>query len=199
MSLPRRSYDPRRVCLLPLPPLPAFIRTNKRTLGIYLSGAAFALGWWVFLDAVLLSSISMRAPPEDEPWSPPATSMGFSDWLPGLCATLGMIVVNLIDKQLLGDAGGTFAFGGGSGGGWGEGGVQWRARMFLFVGFALLAGGLAGSFTVLTVKYLVPVLPPGYEYYGVANVAQNGALMLSTILLWMSQSAEGEYEYQLHI
>lgn len=153
-----------------MPPLPSFIRTNKRTLGIYASGALFAIGWWFFLDAVMISSISMRQPPPDEPWNEPATRITFSDWVPGLCATIGMIVVNLIDKSHLGDAGGAFTFGGGSGGGWGEGGVQWRARMFLFVGFAFLAGGLAGSFTVLTVKYLVPALPPGYEYYGVANV-----------------------------
>lgn len=53
-----------------------------------------------------------------------------------------MIIVNLIDKQqLLSDdeQGGSWADGS-----WG-GGVAWRARLFLFVGFALMAGGLAGS------------------------------------------------------
>ncbi len=30
-------------------------------------------------------------------------------------------------------------------GGWGGGSVVWRARLFLFMGFALMAGGLAGS------------------------------------------------------
>ncbi|CEH14188.1 membrane protein [Ceraceosorus bombacis] len=199
MSLPRRSYDPRRVCLLPLPPLPSFVRANKRTFGIYASGALFSIGWWVFLDAVILSSISMKRPAEDVPWSEPATYMSFADWIPGLCGTLGMIVVNLIDKQVLGEAGGAFAFGGGSGGGWGDGGTQVRARMFLFVGFALMAGGLAGSLTVLTIKYLVAALPPGYEHYGIANVIQNACLMLSTIFLWMSQNADDEYRYELTI
>lgn len=97
--------------------------------------------------------------------------MSFADWLPGLLATLGMIVVNLIDKSILAEAGG---FGGAMGGGFGGGGggdpIQWRARLFLFVGFALLAGGLAGSVTVLTIKYIVAQLPEGYEYYGFANV-----------------------------
>jgi hypothetical protein len=52
-----------------------------------------------------------------------------------------MIIVNLIDKQrLMGDD----DAGGGWDGSWG-GGVAWRARLFLFVGFALMAGGLAGS------------------------------------------------------
>lgn len=48
-----------------------------------------------------------------------------------------MIIVNLIDKQrLMSDD---------WDGSWSSGGVAWRARLFLFVGFALMAGGLAGS------------------------------------------------------
>ncbi|EPQ26743.1 uncharacterized protein PFL1_05722 [Pseudozyma flocculosa PF-1] len=198
MSLPRRSYDPRRVCLFPMPQLPAFIQTNKRSFGIYLSGALFALGWWFFLDACIISSLTLK-PPRDPslPFEPPATHISFADWVPGLCATIGMIVVNLIDKQHLTEAGGTFSFGGGSGGGFSGDSVQWRARLFLFVGFALLAGGLAGSITVLTVKYLVADLPQGFEYYGVANVVQNSGIMLSTVLLWISQNTESDFEYNL--
>lgn len=84
-----------------------------------------------------------------------------------------MIVVNLIDKSLLAEAGLSstlFSGGGGGGGGFGGGdATMWRAKLFLFIGFALMAGGLAGSITVLVVKYLVPGLP---EHYGIANVAQ---------------------------
>lgn len=84
-----------------------------------------------------------------------------------------MIVVNLIDKSLLAEAGLSstlFSGGGGGGGGFGGGdATMWRAKLFLFIGFALMAGGLAGSITVLVVKYLVPGLP---EHYGTANVAQ---------------------------
>ena len=200
MSLPRRSYDPRRVCLIPLPALPTFLRTSKRSFGIYLSGALFALGWWFFLDACIISSLRLR-PPQDPtvPYDPPATHINFADWMPGLCGTLGMIVVNLIDKQHLTEVGATFSFGGAGGGGGGFSGdsVQWRARLFLFVGFALMAGGLAGSITVFTVKYLIPDLPEGFEYYGVANVLQNAAIMLSTVILWLSQNTESDYEYNL--
>ena len=59
--------------------------------------------------------------------------VSFLDWVPGLITTLGMLVVNLIDK-------GTLA---------GDGGADsrdvWRARLVLFLGFALMAGGLAGN------------------------------------------------------
>lgn len=79
-----------------------------------------------------------------------------------------MIVVNLIDKNVLAEAGGIGSMSSGS---WGGGdAIQWRARLFLFVGFALLAGGLAGSITVLTIKYMIAQLPDGYEYYGIAGV-----------------------------
>lgn len=174
------------------------MQTSKRQLGIYLSGALFALGWWFFLDASIISSMRRRVPKDPSvPYEPPATYITFADWVPGLCGTLGMIVVNLIDKQHLTDVGAAFSFGGGGGGGFSGDSVQWRARLFLFIGFALMAGGLAGSITVLTVKYLVPYLPEGYEYYGVANVIQNASIMFSTVLLWLSQNTESEYEYNL--
>lgn len=185
----RRGYDPRRVCLIPLPSLPSWLTSSKRTFGIYASGALFALGWWMFLDAVILSSISNRPPPngdgtdQPQPWDPPVVVTTFADWIPGLCGTLGMIVVNLIDKSLLAEAGlgGAIFGGGGGGGGGGFAGdaTMWRAKLFLFIGFALMAGGLAGSVTVLVVKYLVPGYP---EYYGVANVAQ--VRSLSILLSW---------------
>lgn len=57
-----------------------------------------------------------------------------------------MIIVNLIDKtNLMGEEGS-----------WSSGGVAWKARLFLFLGFALMAGGLAGSVTILVIKYLLP-------------------------------------------
>lgn len=100
--------------------------------------------------------------------------------------------MNLIDKSHLTDGeDGSY--------GWGNGdSIQWRARLFLFVGFTLLAGGMAGSITVLTMKYLIPTLSPdGYEYYGVCNVLQNAGIMASTMLLWVAQNREGDYEYNL--
>ncbi|TIB77524.1 hypothetical protein E3Q23_01242 [Wallemia mellicola] len=42
----------------------------------------------------------------------------------------------------------------------------WRARCWLFVGFALLAGGLAGSVSLLVIKYIVPEYPSHYVSYG---------------------------------
>lgn len=175
-SRSHRGYDNRRACLIPLPSLPSWLAPDKRTFGIYLSGALFAIGWWFFLDAVILSGIENTPPPDlgdpsQSPWIPPTFKMTFADWVPGLCGTLGMVVVNLIDKSLLAEAGLSSALfsGGAGGGGFAGDATMWRAKLFLFVGFALMAGGLAGSVTVLVVKYLVPGHP---EYFGIANVVQ---------------------------
>lgn len=121
----------------------------------------FALGWWAFLDATIMSAHAKPISDPDSPYDPIPVRVTFADWAPGLCATLGMIIVNLIDKQrLLADDGG--GGGGGWGGdGWGGGGVAWRARLFLFVGFALMAGGLAGS--IVRLFSLLAPAPPVEE------------------------------------
>lgn len=56
-----------------------------------------------------------------------------------------------------------------------------------------------GAQTVLVLKYIIPEYPEQYNYYGYCNVSQNVALMLSAVVLWISQSAGGEYEYNLTI
>lgn len=60
--------------------------------------------------------------------------VSFVDWVPGLCSLFGMLIVNLIDKdRVRGEDG------------FGDSRAVWRARFILFIGFALMAGGLAGS------------------------------------------------------
>ena len=99
--------------------------------------------------------------------------------------------------------------------GFGDSRAVWSARLILFIGFALMAGGLAGSVvrefysfrwlhtliayfqTVLILKYVLGGYPDQFTYYGYANVAQSIAMMLSAIVLWLAQSASSEFEYNL--
>lgn len=183
MSLPRANYDPRRVCLNPFPEV-SFGR-HRRTLGIYLAGGLFALANWTFLDAAILSKHA-KAPYNAPPGTEPPVRVSFVDWIPGICTLLGYLVVNLIDKdRIRGEEG------------FGDSRAVWRARLFLFIGFALMAGGLAGSVTVLVLKYVLQGYPEQFMYYGYANVSQSVSLMLSAIVLWMAQSTNNEYEYNL--
>jgi hypothetical protein len=57
----------------------------------------------------------------------------FVDWVPGICSLLGTLIINLIDKDRI------------RGDDYGDSTAVWRARLFLFIGFAFMAGGLAGS------------------------------------------------------
>jgi Uncharacterised protein family (UPF0220) len=57
-------------------------------------------------------------------------------------------------------------------------GIAWKARVILFVGFAFMAGGLAGSVTVLVLKYLVHNYPFPTLGFGISNVVANALVML---------------------
>lgn len=74
----------------------------------------------------------------------------------------------------------------------------------LFLGFALIAGGLAGSVCVLVLKFVVQedggmIDGVGRQtmWMGIANVLGNALVMLSCVVLWVSQNMEDEYTYNL--
>nr|CAG8462183.1 15589_t:CDS:2 [Entrophospora candida] len=172
MSNRWQNYDDRgRFCLFPIPNFSIF--KQNRDLGIYVSGGLFALGWWFFIDSVVYSSNIEGAP-----------SINFEDWMCGISTTLGMMVVNSLDKNSL--AGDYSSYSGYSS-------VDTRDRLFLFVGFALMAGGLAGSVTILILKYILAIANSEFLYFGIALVIQNFAIMLSAVILWISHNSGPDY------
>lgn len=173
---------------MPLPPLPAAFAPSGRVLGVYAAGGVFAAGWWWFFDACVRSHQHSTPPPGADPaWTPEGVAIQFDDWVPGLVATAGLVIVSLIDKhQLMEDEPS-----------WGDDVVLWRSRMWLFIGFACLAGGLAGSMAVLIIKYMINPEAVGFVDLGAAGVVQNVALMACAVLLWFSQRTESDYEYNL--
>ena len=50
---------------------------------------------------------------------------------------------------------------------------------------------------VLVLKYVVPESTLPTLYFGIANVVANGLIMLSSIVLWVSQNMEDDYTYNL--
>jgi hypothetical protein len=93
------------------------------------SFSQFALANWTFLDAAVLS-VHAKPKWDDEP----LVYVSFIDWVPGICSLLGYLLINLIDKDRIRGEDEL-----------GDSRAVWRARLFLFIGFALMAGGLAGS------------------------------------------------------
>lgn len=94
--------------------------------------------------------------------------MNFVDWIPGIFSALGMLIINSIDKGRL--SGDTFSYSGD--------GVAWKARVVLFMGFAAMAGGLAGGVTVMVLKYVVTETSWPTLWFGVANVIANSLVSL---------------------
>ncbi|KAJ2744793.1 Vacuolar protein sorting-associated protein 68 [Coemansia sp. BCRC 34301] len=158
-----------------LPRLPSAWREQARDLGTYASGALFTLGWWVFIDGLVMSRTIADSP----------VKFGFEDWIPGLLCTLGMIITNSIDLTLLRD----------DGFGYSSGGLAGKAKLTLFIGIALLAGGVAGSVAILAIKYIVPQVDASVMYIGFTNVIQTLSLLLASIVLWFVHNSEHDNNY----
>ncbi|KAG2205774.1 uncharacterized protein EV154DRAFT_504311 [Mucor mucedo] len=148
---------------------------NKgKQFGVYFAGILFALGWWTFIDGLtILWNLQDRL-----------IAPGIEDWAPGIVTTFGMIIVNLIDKETL------------KGNGYDEE-FTWRARLFLFLGFAMMAGGLSGSVAVLVTKYIYNDndLDLLNTYLGITDVVQCSLIMISTAILWFAQSSSENQQY----
>lgn len=150
-----------------------------RMYGVYTAGACYAIGFWSMMDAAMWSKLAENASD---------VHVTFVDWIPFICSTLGMLVVNSIERGNLMDTNNSFM-----------GGSQhaWAARVILFFGFALLAGGLAGSLMTFIIKFISKHISFPTLGMGVSNVVSNAFVMLLCIILWVSQNIEDEYSYSL--
>ncbi|SAL98158.1 hypothetical protein [Absidia glauca] len=152
-----------------------FLSHKGRQVGSYIAGGL--VGYSVVLPRLPCQAHLLLLPSTASPQD--SVDMGFEDWFSGLLSTLGMIVINLIDKSRL--QGEAFSYAGSD--------LVWKARLFLFVGFALIGFGFAGSCSVMIIKYIVR--HDGQDlYYGVAQVVQCGLIMLSTMVLWVAQGSQ---------
>lgn len=92
----------------------------------------------------------------------------FIDWLPLIFSSLGMLIINSVEKQRL--SADSFSYSGS--------GVAWKARVVLFLGFAMLAGGMAGGVTVFVLKFVVPGVEMPALGMGIENVVSNALVGL---------------------
>lgn len=138
----------------------------RRETLTYMAGAQFSLAFFVMVDASVFSHSALNG-------SDPPVHINFIDWLPLIFSALGMLIINSIEKTRL--SADSFSYSGS--------GVAWKARVVLFLGFASLAGGMAGGVTVLVLKYVVPGTVWPTLYMGVANVMANGLVMLRYVSL----------------
>jgi len=146
--------------------------------GVYSAGALFSLAFYVLLDSAVWSK---------SPLNGSVVHVNFVDWLPFIFSSLGMLIINSVEKTRL--SADSFSYSGS--------GVAWKARVVLFLGFAALAGGMAGGVCVFVLKFAVPGVGWPMMGMGVENVVANGLVGLSSVVLWISQNMEDEYSYRL--
>ncbi|CAN6622333.1 vacuolar protein sorting-associated protein 68 [Trichomonascus vanleenenianus] len=164
--------------------VPHISSNTLRASGVYLSGAFYAAAFYVILDSALYSAHGNAS----------VVHVKFTDWLPFILSSLGMLVINTVEKSRLSSE--SFSFGSSSGY---SSTADWQAKVVLFLGFALLSGGLAGSIVILVLRYVVPGYPMPTLGMGVANVVCNACVMLSCVSLWLAQNLEDEYSYNLQL
>jgi hypothetical protein len=98
-------------------------------------------------------------------------SITFIDWLPLIFSSLGMLIINSVEKTRL--SADSFSYSGS--------GVAWKARVVLFLGFAALAGGMAGGVVVFVMKFVVPGVRWPMLCMGVENVVANALVGLRCV------------------
>jgi hypothetical protein len=151
-----------------------------RNIGVYSAGALFSLAFYVMLDSAVWSK---------SPKNASDIHVKFVDWLPLFFSSLGMLIINSVEKQRLSSDSWSYS---GSG-------VAWKARVVLFLGFAALAGGMAGGVTVFVLKFAVPKVGMPALGMGIENVLSNALVGASSVVLWISQNMEDEYSYNLSL
>ncbi|KAH6626972.1 hypothetical protein B0J18DRAFT_426174 [Chaetomium sp. MPI-SDFR-AT-0129] len=151
-----------------------------RNAGVYAAGAFFSLAFYTLLDSAVWSKSALNGSD---------LHVTFVDWLPFIFSSLGMLIINSVEKARL--SADSFSYSGS--------GVAWKARVVLFLGFAALAGGMAGGVTVFVLKFVVPGVPFPAMGMGVENVVANALVGLSSVVLWVSQNMEDEYSYNLSL
>ncbi|KKA28228.1 hypothetical protein TD95_002412 [Thielaviopsis punctulata] len=151
--------------------------TWARNTGVYGAGGLFSLAFYIMLDSAVWSKSARNATD---------VHVSFADWLPLIFSSFGMLIINSVEKQRLSSDSIGYS-----------GNVAWQARVVLFLGFAALAGGMAGGVTVFVLKYVVPSVSMPALNMGIENVVANALVGLSCVVLWVSQNMEDEYSYNL--
>ncbi|PTB42044.1 uncharacterized protein TrAFT101_008856 [Trichoderma asperellum] len=151
-----------------------------RNAGVYAAGALFSIAFYVMLDSAVWSKSAKNASD---------VHVKFVDWLPLIFSSLGMLIINSVEKQRLSTD--SFSYSGS--------GVAWKARVVLFLGFAALAGGMAGGVTVFVLKFVVPGVGMPALSMGIENLVSNALVGFSSVVLWISQNMEDEYSYNLSL
>jgi len=153
--------------LLVPPGLIRFWEEKAKAYGPGFSGALFGAGWWFYVDAVTNST----------------TTIPFIQFLPGIIATLALIMINCIRRDELHE--GYDAY---------DDGVFCRARSWLFVSYCVSFGAIVGAVWVLLSDYALKE-DVQTVWPGVAGLFQVSLVLGSALLFFVSRTPSEDSGY----
>jgi len=153
------------IAILIPPYIVQFWEEKAKSYGPIFSGALFGAGWWFWVDAVVCNT--QKVP--------------FDQYIPGIVATLALLMINCIRRDDLQDYD-PFDDGG-----------FCRSRFWLFLSYLVSFAAVIGSVWVLMQHYaLNPEHPQVWP--GVAGVFQVACILASGLLFFVSRTpAEGDF------
>ena len=168
---PRRRRRPTLLLLKSnLPPLLTPLSTTRaqpppkkqaKSYGPILSGALFGAGWWFWVDAVVCN----------------AHKVPFDQYIPGIVATLALIMINCIRREELLAEYDAFDDGG-----------FCRSRFWLFLSYVVSFASVVGAVWVLLQHYALNPEQAGDVWPGVAGVFQVACILGSGLMFFVSRT-----------
>jgi len=146
----------------------------------YIAGLMFGVGWFLWIDAhVYLQDYVKHQNPLDE-----TPKIVFYYYIPGLVATLGLIMTNVINLETLNPYSWVF-----------DENIGARVRIWLFFSFFVSFCGLVAAIWMMAAIFMPPA-NRGDQWPGIAMCIQNVLILLSSLLLLWTRSERSGEEYQ---
>eukprot|EP00879_Flechtneria_rotunda_P003907 GHRR01004147.1.p1 GENE.GHRR01004147.1~~GHRR01004147.1.p1 ORF type:complete len:170 (+),score=25.44 GHRR01004147.1:115-624(+) len=148
------------IALLIPPYLVQFWQEKAKSYGPIASGALFGAGWWFWVDAVVCTQHKIP----------------FDQYIPGIVATLALVMINCIRRDDLQDYD-PFDDGG-----------FCRSRFWLFLSYIVSFSAVVGSVWVLMQHYAMNPDMAGEVWPGVAGIFQVACILGSGLLFFVSRT-----------
>jgi len=139
--------------------------SGQETVLCYVAGAAFAIGWWIWIDATVYS-VSI----DDDP-----SHIGYY-FIPGIVSTIAVLMINAVSWN---DLNNNFLFGDG---------VSTKARVWILFSFIVAFGGIAAAIWGAIAHWFQA--SPKSEWGGVALIIQNVLIFASAMIVRFAKPSE---------
>lgn len=136
--------------------------------------AQAAIGWWCFIDAAIYNSMDTTINSDACKGAPPK-DLGFAMWLPGIGATLGIVMINCFNYSAYTNTG--------------DGNAAACNNAWLFFSYLIMFGCIIASTWIMVEYWLAS--DSCTHWPGIAGVVQTVSLLLSGTVFFVGREAGG--------